>query len=64
MTKPLIQVDDEVREMTEAEHKQFLADAKLNAKLIEEKTATAESLRAKLTSLGLTDDELKELLGV
>ena len=64
MTKPMIQVGNEVRQMTDNEYAQFLIDQE-TARLNAEQSANLESLRqaakSKLESLGLTDDELKAL---
>jgi alkylhydroperoxidase family enzyme len=64
MSKPLIQIDDLVREMTNAEYdayqeQQLLAEA---AKLAEQqKIAARESALAKLAALGLTEAEIAAL---
>jgi DNA-binding NarL/FixJ family response regulator len=64
MSKPLIQIDDLVREMTNAEYnayqeQQLLAEA---AKLEEQqKIAARESALAKLAALGLTEAEIAAL---
>ena len=70
MTRPLIQIGDEVREMTDGEFAQWEAD---NEAFVEAKTAeaaalkaatdAAKSARAKLTALGLTEAEIKALVG-
>jgi len=66
MSKPLTQIGDEVREMTDPEYAQWLADAEgmaANAAAAADKAAAAASGRAKLAALGLTDDEINALLG-
>jgi hypothetical protein len=66
MTKPLIQIGDEVREMTDAEHTQWLADNKLHevARQAERDREQARvSALAKLAALGLTEGEISALLG-
>ena len=66
MTKPLTQIGDEVREMTDAEYAQWLADAEriaTKAAAAADKAAAAASGRAKLAALGLTDKEINALLG-
>ena len=63
-TKPNIQIDDEVREMTSEEHTahkaqqkaQALAQAEANAKI-----AARLSALAKLAALGLTEEEVESL---
>lgn len=63
MTKPLIQIGDEIREMTDAEHKQHVADQKA-ANADAENVATQAALRATaLKKLGLTADEIAALFG-
>lgn len=62
MTKPLIQIDDEVREMNAAElanHK-ALKESELQHKA--EIDARAEAKSALLEKLGITEDEAKLLL--
>jgi hypothetical protein len=66
MTKPNIQIGNEVREMTNVEHKQWLADCAAS----EAAAVTADQLAAvrvsalnKLKALGLTDDEITALVG-
>lgn len=65
MSKPLIQIGDEVREMNAAE----LAQRELDIETAETAKAQAEataavrqSALAKLAALGLTDDEIAALL--
>jgi hypothetical protein len=65
MTKPLIQIGDEVREMTDAEHDQWQADAKSQAQNAADVAAKAEaraSALAKLSALGLTEAEIAALV--
>jgi len=64
MTKPNIQIDGVVREMTDEEHKSYLEVQKdaANAKKEQEaKAASRESALAKLAALGLTEDEIAAL---
>jgi hypothetical protein len=68
MTKPLIQIGDEVREMTDDEHADYIAfSAELEAQTAAQEAAVAaeqaakESARAKLAALGLTDEEVAAL---
>lgn len=63
MSKPMIQIDDLVREMTDEEFEQFQELANFEAeqqRLREEKQAMRLSL---LERLGLTEDEAKILFG-
>jgi translation elongation factor P/translation initiation factor 5A len=62
MTKPFVQIGEEVREMTDEEFTQYQLDA---AKIQEEVTAMEEKSNAKtalLERLGITEDEAKLLL--
>jgi len=66
MTRPLIQIGDEVREMTADEHddwKSAGADAAALAAAADAKAAALASARSKLAALGLTDAEVAALLG-
>tara|TARA_R110000823_G_scaffold250380_2_gene373523 strand:+ start:319 stop:525 length:207 start_codon:yes stop_codon:yes gene_type:complete len=59
-----IQIDDEIREMTSEEFTAYKADQKLTALLQAEANAilaTRESALAKLTALGLTEEEVASL---
>ena len=65
MTRPLIQIGDETREMTETEYALHQADVQAEA----EATAAAlahdaarQSALAKLAALGLTDAEIAALV--
>jgi len=63
MTKPLVQIGDELREMTEAEYAQWQADkAEAEAKA-EAQAAKAAARQAVLDKLGLTANEAQALLG-
>jgi hypothetical protein len=64
MTNPLIQIDDEVREMTAEEVSELnkvrtSAQASLDADAA--KTAARQSALAKLAALGLTEEEIGAL---
>jgi hypothetical protein len=62
--KLFIQIDDEVREMTEDEKKSYLKDiAAIEAKEAESKAKVEarESALAKLAKLGLTEEEIASL---
>jgi DNA-binding NarL/FixJ family response regulator len=64
MTKPNIQIDDLVREMTNEEYEVYLADKEAQEALRAEreaKIASRESALAKLAALGLTEDEIAAL---
>lgn len=66
MTKPITQIGDTVREMTDAEYAQWQADA-ADAAAAEQAAADAAADRAsalaKLAELGLTPDEIAALVG-
>jgi hypothetical protein len=65
MTKPLIQIGNEVREMTDAEFAQWQIDADAHAKNVAQVTAKADaraSALAKLSALGLTEAEIAALV--
>lgn len=62
--KPLIQIDDLVREMTTEEHTAHKAEQKASEALKAEaaaKVATRQSALAKLAALGLTANEIASL---
>jgi DNA-binding NarL/FixJ family response regulator len=64
MSKPNIQIDGVVREMTDEEHESYLEVQKdaANAKKEQEaKAASRQSALAKLAALGLTEDEIAAL---
>ena len=64
MTKPNIQIDDLVREMTDEEHEVYLAiQAEQEALQTEQdaKVAARASALAKLAALGLTEEEIGAL---
>jgi hypothetical protein len=66
MTKPNIQIDSLVREMTDEEYTAYLADlAEQEVLEIEraEKAALRQSALAKLAALGLTEEEVASILG-
>ena len=63
-TKPNIQIDDEVREMTSEEFSAYKAQQKANAQAQAEadaKIAARQSALAKLAALGLTEEEVASL---
>jgi hypothetical protein len=62
--KPLIQIDDEIREMTSEEFTAYKAQQKANAQAQAEtdaKIAARESALSKLAALGLTQEEVASL---
>jgi hypothetical protein len=64
MTKPNIQIDDLVREMTDAEYANYLAIVNEVAEADAQREAKAEarqSALAKLAALGLTEEEIGAL---
>lgn len=66
MTKPLTQIGDEVREMTDSEHAAYLAcfvEVAENETAAQQAAAARASAIAKLAGLGLTDDEISALVG-
>jgi hypothetical protein len=63
MTKPLIQIDDEVREMTNAEYAEYKANLEAEAKIANDIEATASAKSALLERLGITAEEAALLLG-
>ncbi len=66
MSKPLIQIGDEVREMTQTEYDQWQANAEMHAADVATnaiKLKARESAIAKLAALGLTEAEIKALVG-
>ena len=63
MTRPNIQIGDEVREMTEEEHTAWLALGEEIAAQEAERKAKEQARDAVLAKLGLTADEAAALLG-
>jgi hypothetical protein len=63
MTKPLIQIGDEVREMTDDEYAQYEKDQIDAGKAEAERKAKEQARAAVLAKLGLTADEAAALLG-
>jgi DNA-binding NarL/FixJ family response regulator len=64
MTKPNIQIDDLVREMTNEEYQTYLADQssqELYQAEQEAKATARQSALAKLAALGLTEEEIGAL---
>ena len=66
MTKPNIQIDDLVREMTDEEYEAYLVSQAEQANIEAQEQAKADakaSALAKLAALGLTPEELETLIG-
>ena len=66
MSKPFIQIGDEVREMTDAEYAQWQTDNAAHAAqaaAVEAKAAARASAVTKLAELGLTEAEIAALIG-
>jgi hypothetical protein len=64
MTKPNIQIDEVVREMTDKEYEAYLADqaaSEVQQAEKEAKIAARASALAKLEALGLTEEEIAAL---
>jgi DNA-binding NarL/FixJ family response regulator len=64
MTKPNIQIDDLVREMTDEEYEDYLASQTQQAEVeaqAQAKIDARQSALAKLAALGLTQDEIDAL---
>jgi hypothetical protein len=64
MTRPNIQIDDLVREMTEEEYESHLQDVqRQQARQAEDEAriATRQAALAKLSSIGLTEEEIAAL---
>lgn len=65
MSKPIIQIGTEVREMTDAEYAQWQADAEAHfarAAANAAKQAARDSALSKLADLGLTEAEISALV--
>jgi hypothetical protein len=63
MTKPLIQIGDELREMTDDEHAQHKLDLAAWKAQVAAQAAKVVARKAVLDKLGLTADEAAALLG-
>lgn len=66
MTKPLIQIGDEVRQMTDTEYAQWqkdIAEEKTNAEIVANAIKARATALAKLEALGLTASEVAALVG-
>jgi hypothetical protein len=63
MTKPLIQIDNEVREMNDEEFAQYQITVADEANKLAKAEAKAEAKAALLDRLGITADEAELLLG-
>ena len=63
MTKPFIQIGDEIREMTKAEHDQHKLDLAEWQAQVAASAAKEATRQAALDKLGLTADEVAALFG-
>jgi hypothetical protein len=66
MSKPIIQIGTEQREMTDAEFAQWQADNEVhaaNAAALQARIAARTSALNKLSSLGLTEAEIAAIVG-
>jgi hypothetical protein len=63
MTKPTIQIGEELREMNDEEFAQYQADKEIELAAKEAKAKSEADKAALLVRLGLTEDELKTILG-
>lgn len=63
MSKPIIQIGDETREMTDTEHEQWLADNEAHMAAKQAAAAKEATRAAALAKLGLTADEIAALFG-
>lgn len=61
MAKILIQIDDEVREMTDQEYKLYSDSLKQIQEALDSQVKARESAHAKLAKLGLTEEEIASL---
>ena len=63
MTRPKVQIGDDIRDMNDAEFAQYQIDVEASAAEAALATQRATDKAALLTRLGITDDEAKLLLG-
>jgi len=63
MTRPLIQIDDEIRPMNDAEFAQYEANQAAYAARIAAQEEKAAARQAVLDRLGLTEEEAQLILG-
>ena len=66
MTRPIIHDGYQQREMTKAEHDEWLelcADVQTRTATVEAAIAAKESAKAKLAALGLTEAEVNAIIG-
>lgn len=61
MSKPNIQIDDLVREMTDKEYESYLIDQADQEAQAQAQAAVKASALAKLSALGLTEEEIAAL---
>lgn len=63
MTKPLLQIGDEVREMTDDEYAQYQLDQQTIIDVATAQAAKEATRAAALAKLGLTADEVAAIFG-
>ena len=63
MSRPKVQIGDDIREMNDAEFAQYQIDVEASQAEAALATQRATDKAALLTRLGITDDEAKLLLG-
>jgi hypothetical protein len=63
MTRPKVQIGDDIRDMNDAEFAQYQIDVEASQAEAALATQRATDKAALLTRLGITDDEAKLLLG-
>lgn len=64
MTRPLIQLGEQVREMTIEEYEAHQAEIAAQEEALHALISAKESAKAKLAALGLTEAEVQALLGL
>lgn len=68
MANPIIQIGDDVREMTDEEYEQWVKDCdaltEQLAAIETQNAAQLEARKAPLRRLGLTEDEINTVLGL
>jgi len=62
MTKPTIQIGEEIREMNDNEFAQYKADKAIEMAAVQAKIKAEKDKTALLVRLGITEDELATIL--
>ena len=65
MNRPFVQIGSEIRKMNDVEYSQWKLDqekAQAQQEALEAKLAAKESAKAKLSALGLTEEEINAML--